>query len=201
LKVLLIDNYDSFVYNIEQYLGELGALPKVYRNDAISIREIERLQPDRIVLSPGPGTPSDKKYFGNCLSIIQHIGQYIPILGICLGHQGIVTAFGGKITHATRLMHGKTSMIRHDSKGVFKGISNPFEATRYHSLVVNPFQVPPCLKISAYSLEDCEVMGVRHNKYPIEGVQFHPESILTNEGKTILKNFLYQGELNDKKSD
>ena len=194
MKVLLIDNYDSFVYNIEQYLGELGASPTVYRNDAISIRDVEKLQPDRIVLSPGPGTPTDKRYFGNCLSIIQRLGPHIPILGVCLGHQGIVHAFGGEITHATRLMHGKTSMIRHDNKGVFKGVSNPFEATRYHSLVVNPFNVPSCLKISAYSLDDCEVMGIRHIEYPVEGIQFHPESILTREGKKILKNFLNGGE-------
>ena len=194
MKVLLIDNYDSFVYNIEQYLGELGASPTVYRNDAISIRDVEKLQPDRIVLSPGPGTPTDKRYFGNCLSIIQRLGPHIPILGVCLGHQGIVHAFGGEITHATRLMHGKTSMIRHDNKGVFKGVSNPFEATRYHSLVVNPFNVPSCLKISAYSLDDCEVMGIRHIEYPVEGIQFHPESILTREGKKILKNFLDGGE-------
>ena len=190
MKVLLIDNYDSFVYNIAQYLGELGASPIVYRNDAISVREAKKLQPDRIVLSPGPGTPMDERYFGNCLSIIQGLGPQIPILGICLGHQGIVHAFGGEITHATRLMHGKTSMIRHDGKGVFKGVSNPFEATRYHSLVANLFNIPPCLKISAYSLGDCEVMGIRHVEYPVEGIQFHPESILTGEGKRILKNFL-----------
>ena len=190
MKVLLIDNYDSFVYNIAQYLGELGVSPIVYRNDAISVREAKKFQPDRIVLSPGPGTPTDERYFGNCLSIIRDLGHYIPILGICLGHQGIVHAFGGEITHATRLMHGKTSVIRHDGKGVFKGVSNPFEATRYHSLVADLFNIPSCLKISAYSLADCEVMGIRHVEYPVEGIQFHPESILTGEGKRILKNFL-----------
>lgn len=190
MNVLLIDNYDSFVYNIAQYLGELGAFPAVYRNDAISVEKAKDLRPDRILISPGPGTPTDERYFGNCLSIIWHLGPHIPILGVCLGHQGIVHAYGGEITHATRLMHGKTSMIRHDGKGLFKGVSNPFEATRYHSLVANPFNVPPCLKISAYSLEDCEVMGVRHIEYPVEGIQFHPESILTREGKKILKNFL-----------
>lgn len=190
MNVLLIDNYDSFVYNIAQYLGELGASPVVYRNDAISVEKAKDLRPDRILVSPGPGTPMEERYFGNCLSIIQHLGPHIPILGVCLGHQGIVHAYGGEITHATRLMHGKTSMIRHDGKGLFKGVSNPFEATRYHSLVANPFNVPPCLKISAYSLDDCEVMGVRHIEYPVEGIQFHPESILTREGKKILKNFL-----------
>ena len=190
MNVLLIDNYDSFVYNIAQYLGELGAFPAVYRNDAISVEKAKDLRPDRILVSPGPGTPTDERYFGNCLSIIRHLGPHIPILGVCLGHQGIVHAYGGEITHATRLMHGKTSMIRHDGKGLFKGVSNPFEATRYHSLVANPFNVPPCLKISAYSLDDCEVMGVRHIEYPVEGIQFHPQSILTREGKKILKNFL-----------
>ena len=190
MNVLLIDNYDSFVYNIAQYLGELGASPVVYRNDAISVEKAKDLRPDRILVSPGPGTPMEERYFGNCLSIIQHLGPHIPILGVCLGHQGIVHAYGGEITHATRPMHGKTSMIRHDGKRLFKGVSNPFEATRYHSLVANPFNVPPCLKISAYSLDDCEVMGVRHIEYPVEGIQFHPESILTREGKKILKNFL-----------
>jgi len=190
MRILVIDNYDSFVYNIAQYLGELGTTPMVFRNDAISVREAEKLQPDRIVLSPGPGTPAEERYFGNCLSLIQSLGFKIPILGICLGHQGIVHAFGGEVSHASRLMHGKTSMIRHDGKGVFKGISNPFEATRYHFLVASLFDIPSCLKISAYSLDDCEVMGIRHTKHPIEGVQFHPESILTKEGKKILKNFL-----------
>jgi anthranilate synthase component 2 len=193
MRVLLIDNYDSFVNNIAQYLGELGASPIICRNDEISIRKVANLKPERIVISPGPGTPKDKRYFGNCLSIIQN--SDIPILGICLGHQGIVHAFGGGICHASRLMHGKTSMIRHDGKGIFRGIPNPFEATRYHSLVASLFNIPSCLKISAYSLDDCEVMGVRHIKRPIEGIQFHPESILTREGKNILKNFLDGGEI------
>ena len=194
MKVLLIDNYDSFVYNIAQYLGELGASPIVYRNDAISVEEAKNLQPDRILLSPGPGTPTDERYFGNCLSIIQCLGAHIPLLGVCLGHQGIVHAFGGEIIHATKLMHGKTSLIRHDCKGVFADVANPFEATRYHSLVASLFNLPSCLKISAYSLDDCEVMGIRHVNYPIEGIQFHPESILTGEGKRILKNFLDGGK-------
>ncbi|MEM2088440.1 MAG: aminodeoxychorismate/anthranilate synthase component II [Thermoproteota archaeon] len=193
MRILLIDNYDSFVYNIAQYMGELGASVIVLRNDAISLSKARHLKPDRIVISPGPGTPQDKKYFGNCTSIIRSLGKRIPVLGICLGHQGIAYAFGGKVSHASRLMHGKTSMIRHDGESVFKGVSNPFEATRYHSLVVNAFQMPSCLKISAYSLEDCEVMGLRHVEYPVEGIQFHPESILTQEGKRILKNFLDRG--------
>ncbi|MFH0897401.1 MAG: aminodeoxychorismate/anthranilate synthase component II [Candidatus Bathyarchaeota archaeon] len=194
MKVLLIDNYDSFVYNIAQYIGGLGASPIVYRNDEISVRKVKTIQPDRIILSPGPGIPKDKRYFGNCLSIIRSLGNQIPILGVCLGHQGIAYAFGGEISHASRLMHGKTSMIRHDGEGVFKGISNPFEATRYHSLVASLFKIPSCLKVSAYSLDDCEVMAIRHVKYPIEGIQFHPESILTGEGKRILQNFLDRGK-------
>ncbi len=190
MNVLLIDNYDSFVYNIAQYLGELGAFPTVYRNDAISVEKARDLHPDRILLSPGPGTPTNERYFGSCLSIIHHLGSKTPILGVCLGHQGIVHAYGGEITHAARLMHGKTSMIKHDGKGLFKGVSNPFKATRYHSLVANPLNMPSCLEISAISLDDSEVMGVRHIEYPVEGIQFHPESILTSEGKRILKNFL-----------
>lgn len=193
MKVLLIDNYDSFVYNIAQYLGELGASPIVRRNNEISVKDAKKLQPDRIVLSPGPGTPTDERYFGNCLSIIKDLSSSIPILGICLGHQGIVHAFGGEVTHASRLMHGKTSMIRHDGKGVFRGVSNPFEATRYHSLVASLFNIPSCLRISAYSLDDCEIMGIRHVERPVEGIQFHPESILTGEGKRVLKNFLDGG--------
>jgi anthranilate synthase component 2 len=194
VRVLVIDNYDSFVFNIAQYLGELGASPLVYRNNEINVKKIHTLNLDKIVVSPGPGTPQEKRYFGNCLSIIKTISPKVPTLGICLGHQGIIYAFGGEISHAYRLMHGKTSLIRHDGKGIFQDISNPFEATRYHSLVGNLFHMPSCLKISAYSLADCEVMGIRHIKYPIEGIQFHPESILTGEGKKILKNFLEKGE-------
>jgi len=190
MRVLLIDNYDSFVYNIAQYLGELGASVMVFRNDAINVKKARRLNPDRIIISPGPGTPEDKSFFGNCISIIRRFGSKIPILGICLGHQGIAYAFGAKISHASKLMHGKTSMIKHDGKGIFRGVSNPFEATRYHSLVVSVFEIPSSLKITAYSLEDCEIMGLRHVEYPIEGIQFHPESILTREGKKMLKNFL-----------
>jgi anthranilate synthase component 2 len=190
MNVLLIDNYDSFVYNILQYLGELGASSTVYRSDKITVRRAKALRPDRIVLSPGPGAPTERRYFGNCLEIIRRMGSKTPILGVCLGHQGIVYAYGGRITRARRPMHGKTSLISHDGLGVFKGLPNPFEATRYHSLVADVFTIPACLKVSAKSMDDGEVMGVRHIEYPVEGVQFHPESILTQEGKKMLKNFL-----------
>lgn len=193
MRILLIDNYDSFVYNIAQYLGELGASVMVFRNDAINAKKAIKLKPDRILISPGPGTPEEKRYFGSCISIIRKLGPRIPILGVCLGHQGIAYAFGAKISHARKLMHGKTSMIKHDGRGIFRGVPNPFEATRYHSLVVSTFDIPPSLKVTAYSMEDCEIMGLRHVEYPIEGIQFHPESILTREGKRILKNFLEGG--------
>jgi len=190
MKVLIIDNYDSFVYNIAQYVGELGAKPIVYRNDQITVRRAVRLKPDRIIISPGPGTPEEPKCFGVCLQITKSISQKIPTLGVCLGHQGIVWAFGGRIVRAKRVMHGKTSIIKHDGEGVFRGIKNPFQATRYHSLVVDGSTLPECFKITAISLDDGEIMGVRHKLYPIEGVQFHPESILTEQGKDVLKNFL-----------
>ena len=190
MKVLVIDNYDSFVYNLAQYIGELGGEPVVYRNDEITLGQAKRLRPDRIVISPGPGTPEDVRYFGVCSEILRNMSCRIPTLGVRLGHQGIVSTFGGRITRAKRLMHGKTSLIRHDGEGVFKGVENPFIATRYHSLVGSREGMPPCLKITAESLDDAEVMGVRHLKYPVEGVQFHPESILTATGKKFIKNFL-----------
>jgi len=190
MKVLVIDNYDSFVYNLAQYVGELGGKPIVYRNNEITLRKAMKLKPERIVISPGPGTPEDVRYFGVCSSILQHMSCDIPTLGVCLGHQGIIWTFGGKIIRAKRLMHGKTSLIRHDGKGVFEGVENPFVATRYHSLVGDRAAMPPCLHVTAESLDDGEVMGVRHVEYPIEGVQFHPESILTKVGKKFLKNFL-----------
>lgn len=194
MKVLVIDNYDSFVYNLVQYLGELGAKPIVYRNDELTLEKALRLKPDRIVISPGPGTPELNRYFGVCSLIIKHISPKTPTLGVCLGHQGIVHVFGGKIVRAKRLMHGKTSLIRHDGEGVFRGVKNPIRATRYHSLIADASTLPECLKVTATSLDDGEVMGVRHIYYPIEGVQFHPESILTEDGKRILENFLYGGE-------
>ena len=190
MKVLVIDNYDSFVYNLVQYIGELGAETIVYRNDQLTLNQVKELKPDRIVISPGPGTPEDTRYFGICTEILQHVSLRVPTLGVCLGHQGIIHAFGGKVVSAKRLMHGKTSRIKHDGKGVFKGVHNPFTATRYHSLVGEKPSIPVCLAVTAEAIDDGEVMGVRHAKYPIEGVQFHPESILCEDGKLIIKNFL-----------
>ena len=190
MKVLVIDNYDSFVYNLVQYIGELGAETVVYRNDQISLKQAMKLKPDRIVISPGPGTPEETRYFGVCSTILQHMSRKIPTLGVCLGHQGIIHTFGGKIVSAKRLMHGKTSLIKHDGEGVFKGVRNPFIATRYHSLVGDRHSIPSCLKITAESLDDGEIMGVRNVAYTIEGVQFHHESILCEDGKLVIKNFL-----------
>jgi anthranilate synthase component 2 len=188
--VLVIDNYDSFVYNLVQYIGELGAETIVYRNDQVTLKQVKELKPDRIVISPGPGTPEDTRYFGVCTEILQHVSCEVPTLGVCLGHQGIIYAFGGKVVSAKRLMHGKTSKIKHDGKSIFKGVHNPFTATRYHSLAGEKYSIPSCLEITAESIDDGEVMGVRHTEYPIEGIQFHPESILCEDGKLIIKNFL-----------
>lgn len=190
MKVLVIDNYDSFVYILVQYIEELGGETVVYRNDQVTLKQCMKFKPDRIVISPGPGTPEDPRYFGVCSAILQCMSCKIPTLGVCLGHQGIISTFGGKIVRAKRLMHGKTSLIKHDGKGVFKGVKNPFQATRYHSLVGDRRSIAPCLEITAESLDDAEIMGVRHVTYPIEGVQFHPESILTEDGKLLIKNFL-----------
>ena len=190
MKVLVIDNYDSFVYNLVQYIGELGGDPVVYRNDQIDLEQAMRLDPERIVISPGPGTPEDPHYFGVCSAILQKMSCKIPTLGVCLGSQGIVSVFGGKVVRANRLMHGKTSVIRHDGKGVFEGVKNPFTGTRYHSLVGEKTSIPQCIEVSAESTDDGEVMGVRHKTYPITGLQFHPESILCEDGKKIIKNFL-----------
>jgi anthranilate synthase component 2 len=194
VKVLVIDNYDSFVYNLVQYIGELGAETSVFRNDQVTLKQIAKLRPDRIVISPGPGTPEDARYFGVCTAILQRLSCEIPTLGVCLGHQGIIHAFGGKIVSAKRLMHGKTCTIKHDGKGVFNGVHNPLTATRYHSLAGDRQSIPACLEITAESIDDGEIMGVRHAKYPIEGVQFHPESILCEDGKLIMKNFLEADE-------
>ena len=190
MKVLVIDNYDSFVYNLVQYIGELGAETLVYRNDQVNMQELTKLKPDRIVISPGPGTPEDEKYFGVCTAILQTLSPKIPTLGVCLGHQGIIHAFGGKIIHAKKLMHGKTCTIKHDQKGIFTGVRNPFTATRYHSLAGERESIPACLQITAEAVDDGEIMGIRHIQYPIYGVQFHPESILCEDGKLIVKNFL-----------
>jgi para-aminobenzoate synthetase component 2 len=184
--ILMIDNYDSFTYNLVQYLGELGAEVIVFRNDRITIPEIERLAPERIVISPGPCTPREA---GISIEVIKHFAGKVPILGVCLGHQAIGAAFGGRIVRAKNLMHGKTSMIYHDGKTIFEGIPNPFEATRYHSLVIEKESLPQELIITAWT-EDGEIMGIRHKRYVIEGVQFHPESILTKHGHDILRNFL-----------
>jgi len=184
--LLMIDNYDSFTYNLVQYLGELGEDIKVFRNDKITLAEIEELKPERIVISPGPCTPKEA---GISVEIIRRFAGRIPILGVCLGHQSIGAAFGGDIINAPRLMHGKTSMIHHDGKTIFKGLPNPFEATRYHSLLIKKSTLPDCLEITAWTEMD-EIMGVRHKEFLIEGVQFHPESILTKAGKDLLRNFL-----------
>lgn len=194
MKVLVIDNYDSFVYNLVQYVGELGTDVIVFRNDKITLEQVLELRPDRIIISPGPGNPEDEKYFGICKEILQKVSTKIPTLGVCLGHQGIISAFGGKVASAKNLMHGKTRTIKHDGKGIFRKVQNPITATRYHSLAGKQETIPSCLEISAFSVEDNEIMGIRHVKYPIEGVQFHPESILCEDGKLIIKNFL-EGEL------
>ncbi len=187
--ILLIDNYDSFTYNLVQILEQLDQEVKVFRNDRIDIQSIEALQPSAMVVSPGPGTPASS---GVCLEAINHLGPTIPILGVCLGHQAIAASYGGKVVRADRIMHGKTSMIFHDGRSIFKDLTNPFEAVRYHSLIVEKDTVPACLEISAWTA-DGEIMGLRHRKYPVEGVQFHPESILTETGTTILENFSING--------
>jgi len=183
--ILLIDNYDSFTFNLAQYLGELGAPPLVRRNDQLSADEVGEMRPDRIVISPGPGRPEDA---GISVEVIRRFGDRVPILGVCLGHQGIGIAFGGTVVRAGVLMHGKTSTVHHDGAGVFRGVTQPFSAGRYHSLVVAQ-PLPPDLELAAYT-EDGTVMGVRHRLYPVHGVQFHPESVLTVEGRTLLRNFL-----------
>lgn len=184
--ILMIDNYDSFTYNLVQYLGELGEDLKVFRNDQITIPEIEKLKPSRIVISPGPGTPADA---GISKDAIKAFAGKIPILGVCLGEQSIAEVFGGKVLRAKRLMHGKTSEIHHDGKTIFIGLPNPFTATRYHSLIVEKESLPDCFEVSAKADED-EIMGIRHKEFKVEGVQFHPESILTSAGKQLLGNFL-----------
>ena len=189
--ILMVDNYDSFTYNVVQYLAELDADVRVYRNDQITIAEIEQLAPDKIVISPGPCTPNEA---GISVEAIKHFAGKIPILGICLGHQSIGQAFGGEIIRAKQVMHGKTSMIHHNNSGVFANLSNPYEATRYHSLVINQDTLPDCFEVTAWTQNDDgsidEIMGVRHKELAVEGVQFHPESILTQHGHDLLNNFL-----------
>ncbi len=184
--LLIIDNYDSFTYNLVQYLGELGEAIEVYRNDAVTLEEIAAKRPAHIVISPGPCTPNEA---GISVDLIKRFAGRIPILGVCLGHQSIGAAFGSDVVRADRLMHGKTSMIHHDGKTVYEGLENPFEATRYHSLIVKRATLPACLEISAETSHG-EIMGLRHREFPVEGVQFHPESILTGVGKDLLRNFL-----------
>lgn len=184
--LLVVDNYDSFTYNLVQYLGELGQDVVVYRNDAVSTDDVVAMRPERIVVSPGPCTPSEA---GISVELIRRCAGSVPILGVCLGHQCIGSAFGGTIVRAERIMHGKTSPIEHDGRTVFRGLSNPFAATRYHSLVIERASLPDCLEISAWTAEG-EIMGVRHRDLDVEGIQFHPESILTLEGKALLANFL-----------
>jgi anthranilate synthase component 2 len=191
----MIDNYDSFTYNLVQYFGELGADVQVHRNDQITIDEIEKLAPEYLVISPGPCTPNEA---GISVETIKHFAGKVPILGVCLGHQSIGQAFGGKIVHANEIMHGKTSMVKHHDIGVFKGLSNPLEATRYHSLVIDKDSLPDCFEVTAWTEKENgeidEIMGVRHKDMPIEGVQFHPESILTQHGHDMLRNFLEQNK-------
>lgn len=193
LMLLMIDNYDSFTYNLVQYLGELGADVRVYRNDKITLNEIENLHPEKIVISPGPCTPNEA---GVSVEAIGQFAGRIPILGVCLGHQSIGQAFGGRIVHARKIMHGKTSRIHHNGTGVFEGLPNPFEATRYHSLVIEAATLPDCLEVTAWTADSGggmdEIMGVRHRELTVEGVQFHPESILTGCGHDLLRNFLRQ---------
>ena len=186
MNVLLVDNYDSFTYNLAQYLGELGATVTVERNDALTTDQIDSRAPDAIVISPGPCTPNEA---GISMEVVRRFAGQIPILGVCLGHQCIGQVFGGKIVRAPRIMHGKTSKIFHDEKGLFRAVSNPFEATRYHSLVIAPETLPAELEVTAKTWED-EIMGVRHKEHLVEGVQFHPESIMTTAGKQLLGNFL-----------
>ena len=191
--ILLIDNYDSFTYNLVQILEQLDQEVKVFRNDRIDIQSIEALQPSAMVVSPGPGTPAST---GVCLEAINYLGPTIPILGVCIGHQAIAASYGAQVVRADRIMHGKTSLIFHDGRSIFKDLTNPFEAVRYHSLIVKKSSLPDCLEITAWT-EDGEIMGIRHRKHPVEGVQFHPESILTTSGDILLHNFLNgEGRIN-----
>ncbi|MFO7568815.1 MAG: aminodeoxychorismate/anthranilate synthase component II [Smithellaceae bacterium] len=184
--ILMIDNYDSFTFNIVQYLGQMGADVQVYRNDKITLSEIEKLRPQAVILSPGPCTPKEA---GITVDVVREFHKTLPIFGICLGHQSIGYAFGGDVVRAERIMHGKVSPVHHDGKTIFAGLPDPFTAGRYHSLVVKPETLPDCLEISAQTAEG-EIMGLRHKEYPVEGIQFHPESVLTPQGKRIIRNFL-----------
>jgi anthranilate synthase/aminodeoxychorismate synthase-like glutamine amidotransferase len=185
--ILVIDNYDSFTYNLVQYLGELGAQIRVKRNDEVSVGEVEAMAPEQILISPGPGRPEDA---GVTMDVIRHFGPSTPLLGVCLGHQAIGMVYGGTVTRARVPMHGKTSMVTHDGRGVFRGLTAPFEAGRYHSLIVAGEDLPDALEVSARTQDDATIMALRHRSYPVHGVQFHPESVLTGEGRRMLRNFL-----------
>ena len=189
MKVLILDNYDSFVYNLYQAIGELGAEPIVHRNDAVTIREIRSLAPDAIVLSPGPGHPAKPRDFGVCADVLRELSPTTPTLGVCLGHQGIGTAYGAEVGHAARILQGNSSLVHHDGRTIFKDLPNPMVAGRYHSLAIDEATLPSEIEVSARS-DDGEIMGVRHRRDPVEGVQFHPESILTPDGRGLLRNFL-----------
>lgn len=188
MNIIILDNYDSFVYNIAQYVGSLGAECEVVRNDKTSVDRIRKY--DGVIISPGPGNPSDPRYFGICSDVIRDLGPSVPILGVCLGHQGIVEAYGGIVTNAVRIRQGKTSPVTHDGTGILRGVPSPFRATRYHSLVGERTAIPDCLAVNATAGDDGEVMAVRHRTHPVAGVQFHPESIMTEHGLEILGNFL-----------
>ena len=194
MKFLIIDNYDSFVYNIAQYLGELGVECDVIRNDKITLQQIKEKNYDAIIISPGPGTPEDKKYFGVCSDVIKDMGPNTPIFGVCLGHQGIIDAFGGKVVNAGCVRHGKTSPVKYIDSKLFAYVKNPFRATRYHSLVGDKTIIPESLEVIATASDDGEVMAIQHKEFLIQGVQFHPESIMTEDGKKILGNFIKQVE-------
>ena len=189
MRTLVVDNFDSFTFNLVQYLGELGADPVVFRNDAITPKEAEALEPDAIVISPGPGNPVNPKDFGVCAELLTGLSRTTPTLGVCLGLQGFAHVYGGKVVHAPRILHGKASAVHHDGRTIFEGVPTPFQAARYHSLIVDADTLPAELERTAWT-EKGELMGARHKRYPIEGVQFHPESILTEHGKTMLRNFL-----------
>lgn len=189
MKTVILDNYDSFTFNLFQYVGELDERPLVFRNDKISFAELERLNPDRIIVSPGPGSPEDPNYFGICKRVILELGPRIPVLGVCLGHQGIIYAFGGRVIRAGEVMHGKTSYVFHNGHDMFQSVPRAFEAMRYHSLVGEPSSVPDCLEVTAKTWDEV-IMAVRHRDFPIYGIQFHPESIGTTVGKQLLRNFL-----------
>ncbi|MFP4202118.1 MAG: anthranilate synthase component II [Candidatus Acetothermia bacterium] len=188
-RFVVIDNYDSFTYNLVQYLGELGLEPLVFRNDEIELKRLRKLEPEGLLISPGPGRPNDTRYFGLSLEVLKTLSPEVPTIGVCLGHQGIGVAFGGRVKPAKDLYHGKTSKIQHDCRGVFAGLPDEFTAARYHSLVLSPESLPEKINVTARTTEG-EIMGIRHDDYPIHGVQFHPESILTEKGMEILKNFL-----------